>query len=264
MPSPFPGMDPYLEDPFMWSDFHFGMNAAIREYLNRRLPPDFVAVADRYVWIHEPDAEDRMQRAKPDVHVAERIANAATPGAVSTRSAPIQAPIQTVLPAEVREGNRFIRVIDRHHRKVITVIELLSPSNKVAGPDREAYLLKRNEFLASKANVVEIDLLRDGGRMPLGEPSPAIRDYYAMVMRASQFPVIDIWPFTVREPFPEVPVPLREGDEDLMMSLKECFDHAFEAGRCSSEIDYTKPPEPPLSEDDFEWSRSLVSPPAAR
>ncbi len=254
MPSPFPGMDPYLEDSFLWPDFHFGMNAALREYLNRHLPPDFVAVADRYIWIHEPDAAERMQRVKADVHLAERLVKRGETANTALKAAPIQ----TILPAVVHEGNRFIRIMDRHHRKVITVIELLSPANKSPGPDREAYLLKRNEFVAAKANVIEIDLLRDGERMPLGEPTPTIQDYYVMVMRSIEFPTLGIWPFSVRDPLPEIPVPLRAGDAELMLPLKECFDHAFEAGRCLSEIDYTEPPVPPLLPDDADWSRSVL------
>ncbi len=253
MPSPFPGMDPYLEDSFMWADFHFGMNAAIREYLNRHLPPEFVAVADRYVWIHEPDADERLQRVKADIHVAERRSKNG-----GNRASTLVAPVRTILPAVAREGNRYIRIMDRHQRRVISVIELLSPSNKIPGPDREAYLLKRNEYLASKTNVVEIDFLRDGERMPLGEPTPEIRDYCALVMRASDFPAVGIWPFSVRDQFPEIPVPLRDTDDDVVLSLKKCFDHAFEAGRCASEIDYAVPPVPPLSPQDVEWSRSLL------
>lgn len=254
MSSPFPGMDPYLEDPFHWPDFHFGMNAAMREYLNRHLPPDFVAVADRYIWIHEPDAEDRMQRAKADVHLAERIPKPAGRASSFTELAPVQ----TILPAVLREGNRYIRIFDRHNRRVVSVIELLSPANKTPGPDREDYLLKRSDFRASKANVIEIDLLRGGDRMPLGEPPPAVRDYCVLVMRATNFPMVGVWPFTVRDPLPDIPVPLREGDPDIVLSLKKCFDHAFEAGRCLGELDYSKQPIPPLSADDFEWSRGFV------
>jgi hypothetical protein len=248
-------MDPYLEDPFLWGDFHFGMNAAIREYLNQRLPADFVAAADRYVWIHEPDADDRMQRVKPDVHVAERGAKTGAAGVASVA----RPPIQTVLPAVKREGNRFIRIMDRRRRTIVTVIELLSPANKSPGPDREAYIIKRNEFLASQANVVEIDLLRGGDRMVLGEPPPAIRDYYAMVLRAAEFPTIGIWPFTVRDPLPDIPIPLRDDQADVVLSLKDCFDHAFEAGRCLMEIDYQSDLVPPLSLLDAEWARSILS-----
>lgn len=248
-------MDPYLEGTFMWPDFHFGMNAALREYLNHHLPDNYVAVADRYIWIHEPDARDRLSPVRPDVHVAERTTREGT-GPARTLTA---APVQTILPAVSREGNRFIRVLGKHSRRVVTVIELLSPANKMPGPDREAYLLKRNTFLASQANVIEIDLLRRGERMPLGEPAPAVPDYCVLVLQASEFPKAGIWPFSVRMPLPEIPVPLKGDEPPLLLPLKKCFDHAYEAGRYRLEIDYNQRPDPPLNDADEAWARQLIA-----
>ena len=146
MPSPFPGMDPYLESPEIWPDFHAQFIAAIKADLNSRLPSKYAARADRYVWIHEPDADEPRLLGKPDVYVADRANGGNGPGRAST----VVAPATVVLPAVRREGQRYVKIIDLRSHRVISVIEVLSPANKQAGEDRENYLVKRNEYLGSR------------------------------------------------------------------------------------------------------------------
>src|SRR5215217_8085575 len=121
MPSPFPGMDPYLEEPDIWSDFHTTVLVAIRASLSELLPAGYIARIDRYVWLHEPDADSRRRLGKPDVFTVED--EAVTPGpALAT----IEAPSEGTLPAVRRKGNRYLRIVDRQERRVVTVLELLS------------------------------------------------------------------------------------------------------------------------------------------
>jgi hypothetical protein len=218
-------MDPYLEDPSLWPDVHAAMLVGIRAQLNARLPERYVALLDRHVWLHEPDADERL-----------------------------------LLGKAVREqGQRYVRIIDRDRRRVITVIEFLSPSNKKAGADRENYLGKQNEYLATGTNLVEIDLRRAGARLPLGEPPPAEADYYGLVSRATEFPRAGFWSFSVRNPFPALPVPLGPQDAAIPLELKPCLDRAYDEGRYAGEVDYTQPPTPPLPEADATWSRQLLA-----
>lgn len=255
MPSPFPGMDPYLEEPSLGPDFHLGMIAAMRAALNAQLPPRYAAYADRYVWLHEPDADTRLRHGKPDVYVTDRAETMAEGNPVGT----LAAPAVVTLPAVRREGNRYLRIIDRQSRRVVTVIELLSPSNKEPGEDREAYLAKRNEYLATGTNLVEMDLLRQGIRLPMGEPGPPPADYYVLVSPAAAFPQAGVWPFAVRDPLPAVPIPLDAGETPLLLALKPCFDRAYEEAPYQRELDYNAPPQPPLPEPDAAWARELLA-----
>lgn len=250
MPSPFPGMDPYLEVSPYWSDLHFALIMALKSEVKKRLPAGYSVWADQYVWLHEPDAETR--RGKPDVFVAERP-HAPGNGGPTT----LTAPATSILPAVRREGNKYLKIKETHSERIVTVLELLSPANKQPGDDREAFLAKRNEYLATGTNLVEIDLLRAGQRMPIGEPPPPSADYYIVVCRATDFPKTAIWPFTVRDSLPPVPVPLKPEDGWIEASLQDCFNWAYDQGPYSGEVDYDKPTVPPLSRADAEWARQL-------
>jgi hypothetical protein len=250
MPSPFPGMDPYIES-WIWSDFHARLIPAVFDRLSPQLPERYLAVTELFIW--RVSDQERLLMGGPDVLVSEPSRSQAGP-VVAT----IAAPINTVLPGAVRQQKQ-IRVIDRMGRRVVTVIEFLSPSNKSTGDDGEAYRLKRDEYIGSVINLVEIDLLRAGMRPPLGDPAPPIADYYLLVHRASSRGRLGIWPFSVRDPFPPVPVPLDADVADVMIDLKPCIDHVYDVGRYASQLNYSVPPAPPLREPDATWARELLS-----
>jgi hypothetical protein len=256
MLSPFPGMDPYLEDPGIWPDFHTTFYVEMKRGLNRILPSGYMAKIDRYIWIHEPSAQERIRLGKPDTYVAKSPDSFARQ---QSHAATIEAPATVVLPAVREEGNRYLKILDAKNHRVVTVIEILSPANKSAGTDREAYVMKRNEYFATGVNVVEIDLLRSGQRMPWGEKPPPRGDYYILVCRASEFPQAGIWSLSVREELPTIPVPLDRGIAEPQLSLKECFNNAFEDSRHETEIDYSQPPIPALEEADADWARVLLA-----
>ena len=169
------------------------------------------------------------------------------------------APVTAVLPAVRHEGNRYLRVIDVKSRRVVTVIELLSPSNKELGKDHDHYLAKREEFLGSRTNLVEIDLLRADPRLPMGEPAPSAAHYYAVVFRAIDFPQAAIWPFNVRDPLPTIPIPLDPCHEPVPLNLKTCVDRAYDEACYDREVNYNEPPTPPLAEPDATWARELLA-----
>jgi hypothetical protein len=253
MPSPFPGMDPYIESSGYWGDFHGNLLSAIRGQLNAQLPRRFVASTEQYVWIHEPDA--RQRRLEPDIYVKEK----ADRGRRITRSTGIGMPTTIVLPGVERKKQRYVRVVDRQANRVVTVLELLSPANKAVGDARSIYLAKRNEYLASRLSLVELDLLRGGQRLPLSEPAPAVGDYYAMVCRAWEYPRAGLWSFTLRDPLPEVPVPLAPDVPDALLPLRTCLDRVYEEGRYATELDYDRPLRPRLRKSDAAWARELVA-----
>ena len=184
MPTPFPGMDPYIES-WIWGSFHSNLITAIYDRLNPRLPKRFIASTELFVW--RVDNSERLLVGGPDVFVSDRDP---VPG--SGGVATLAAPINTVLPGVVRK-QRYVKIIDSEERRVVAVIEILSPSNKTGGEDGQMYRLKREEYLASGISLVEIDLLRAGQRPPLGDPAPPISDYYVLVHRGWERSRIGIW-----------------------------------------------------------------------
>jgi hypothetical protein len=107
MPSPFPGMDPYLEDPWLWPDFHLTFVVGLRAELNRRLPTGYVALADRYVWVQEPETEERKRLGKPDVFLTGEGEAKGAPA-----SAAIVAPVEIVLPSLTEKGSPYLKIMD--------------------------------------------------------------------------------------------------------------------------------------------------------
>ena len=251
MPSPFPGMDPYLESQPYWANLHSSMFSAVQSELKKRLPRGYAIWLDIYVWLHEPDAETR--RGKPDDFITHKHRGESANGVTT-----LPAPATSLLPAVRREGNKYLKIKEVRSDRVITVIEFLSPANKKPGPDRDGYLAKRNEYLATDTNIVEIDLHRTGMRMPMGKPKPPRADYYALVCQAADFPKTGIWPFSVRDPLPDVPVPLNPKHGFVMLPLKTCFDIAYEQGPYDTVVDYSKPPRIRLHGDDAAWAAQVV------
>jgi Protein of unknown function (DUF4058) len=252
MPSPFPGMDPYIES-WIWSSFHSNVIVAICDQLNPRLPKRYIASTELYVWRFDNSEEERLLLGGPDVHVAD-----VQPAPAGPAVATVAAPITTVLPGVVRK-QRYVKITDPEERRVVAVIEVLSPSNKTTGEDGQAYRLKREEYIASGISLVEIDLLRSGLRPALGNPAPAISDYYFLVHRGWEKNRLGIWPISLRDPLPSVPIPLDPDVPDIMLDVRACIDHVYEFGRYGEQLNYTRPPKPPLREPDATWARQMLT-----
>ncbi len=255
MPSPFPGMDPYLEEENRWPEVHGTLIVLMRSAINTSLPARYTAHIDRYVWLEETESETRTRKRARDVYVTEN----GSPSTSAPGTATLAAPAIVTLPALRRNGPRYIRIVDRDRQRLVTVIEILSPANKAAGPDRDAYMTKRNEYLATHTNLIEIDLLRAGRRLPLGHPALPASHYCILISLAAQFPQAGVWPFSVRDPIPLIHVPLANDDPPIPVDLKPCLERAYADGRYYKEIDYSKPPVPPLRKPDATWARQLLA-----
>jgi hypothetical protein len=245
-------MDPYLEQPDVWHDFHERFIARMADTLAANIRPSYLAKIDDHIYIHELAAEERFLVGQSDVSVlrGERSVAVAAPGPA------VAAPAHGfILPGADQLREPFIEIRDRETREVITVIELLSPTNKAAGSDREQYIGKRKAILASNAHLVEIDLLRGGERMPVND-LPAC-DYVVMVSRSYQRPRVELWPLHLRDALPTIPVPLRLGDRDAIIDLGALFKQQFDAAGYEDYV-YATPPRPPLSESDAVWARELI------
>ena len=254
MPSPFPGMDPYLEDPAFWGGLHSRLIAALDGALNRMLPEGYFADVDEHVWLQAEEPDDRQLLGRPDNFVTHRNGSGAHRRA-SGGVAVAEPTTEAVLPAQKRETQKYVKVVGPDGTTV-TAIEILSPSNK--GSDRTQYLAKREEYLAARTNLVEIDLLRDGQRMPMGRPSSPGGDYYHFVSRSATYPAVQVCRFTVRDPMPNFPLPLLEQDGDLAIPFQSLFNATYDTKRYSNRIDYSIPPVPPLRSLDAEWAADLL------
>jgi hypothetical protein len=152
-----------------------------------------------------------------------------------------------------------VEILTAKEGQRVTVIEILSPSNKrLSHDDGQEYQRKRRELLRSSVHLIEIDLLRAGQRMPLEEPVPAA-PYYIMLSRAECRPPVHVWPIQLQDPLPRVPVPMLERDPDAFLELGAAVASVYERGAYEREVDYREPPPPPpLSEADAAWADALL------
>jgi hypothetical protein len=243
-------MNPFLEHSDAWMDFHDNFIVRIQESLSDRVGPNYLVKLEVRLILHERSAEERRFFGIADVGVSEPLNRLATLDATA-----ITAPVQLELPAVEMEKHRSIEIRDRRDRRLITVIELLSPSNKTAGSDRDDYMVKRRQVLSSPTHLVEIDLRRGGARP--GPPDLPHCDYYALVSRHEDRPRVGVWPFGLREPMPGIPIPLTAPDPSVWLDLKAVLDRSYDAGGYGKYI-YREIPEPPLSESETVWAREFV------
>ncbi len=258
MRSPFPGMDPYLEHPGSWPGVHHILISAIQRQLVRMVRPKYMVRIEQRVFISDENDPGRKIYI-PDIQVISRPRreDAANPfadvGAVAVAE-PIV--LTTVIDDEIREY--FLQVIDRDSREVVTVIEILSPANKMAGArGRDEYQSKRREILSSDTHLVEIDLLRAGERFVSKEVLPPC-EYLVHVSIAPDRPKGVVWPIRLSERLPIVKVPLRAGDPPAPLDLQSALESACEDADYIAGIDYSKPPVPPLSSEWAEWADRLL------
>jgi len=257
MPSPFPGMDPFLEGQ-IWREFHNLMIAEIQATLVPALRPHYVARMDERVYL-QYEFDESAQLALPDVTVLRETGRTQESSSVGTMviAEPILLPLP--MPEEVKEV--FLEVRLRQTHEVVTVIELLSPANKRAGSKgREEYLAKREAVLLSRAHLAEIDLLRRGSRMPTTKPPPPC-DYLALVSRVRRRPTAEVWTFTMRQRLPVIPIPLAGGDPDVPLNLQEVFNEVYARAGYDYSIDYEAPLDPALPGEDQAWLEQILNTP---
>ena len=244
MPSPFPGMDPYLETPDIWPDFHDRLAEQISRDLNRTLPrPYYARLAMR------PEVGilggDPSRCIVPDVAIT-RPRHA--PAESNESGVAVLDQPRTDISPSVRL--RVSHELPRHHfveirdssrgHALVTLIEIVSPSNKRPGPDRRAYEAKQREILDSDISLIELDLLRTGepivGGPALIESASRLNplpDYLMAVNRAWQRGAdldFELFPIGMTKPLPCIAVPLRDGEPEVPLDLQYTFNQAYDAG----------------------------------
>jgi hypothetical protein len=263
MPSPFPGLDPYIELQDRWHSFHTSFIVACSDALNDRLPPGYYATVEERVLLDAGDPEDLssrqiLHRLGPDAAVVlESAAGLASVGPSS--GAATLSP--HVLPQEIvaidQPTQKFLEIHGLPERKLITTIELLSPSNKKSGDDRSAFLAKRVDLLRHGVNVVDLDLLLAGKRLPLRVPLPT-GDYHAFVTRAYVYKDCEVYSWSMRDPLPTIAIPLRTDEPDVLLPLQPAFNWVYDRSRYSQMLHYDEGKLSRLSATDREWALALL------
>ncbi len=253
MPSPFPGMDPYLEDPAFWPDFHDRFIVYWRDAINEALPENYEArVNERTKVIDLDTGDDAWPRPDVTIHRGGEATQARGNTAVLTTLEPVTIPLTYF--EEVRET--YIEIRRRPDRTVVAVLELLSPSNKT-GDNRVVYLNQRNARLHQDVHLVELDLLLGGKRIPLEKPLPA-GDYHMILSRWEQRPNCEAYSWSLRDRLPTLPIPLQAPDPDILIDFGAVFTTTYDRGRYARALAYQATPVAPVREEERAWVAGLV------
>jgi hypothetical protein len=257
MASPFPGMDPYVEQ--FWRDVHASLIIYARDQLQGNLPGDLRARVGERVVVEPAQGEDR--NVYPDIRVVERGRGPSAAGATEADVAVLEPVILQLEDEPMTET--FIEIIDAGSgKRVVTVIEVLSLANKLPGDSHEKYKQKQEELRAGGVSLVEVDLLRAGQRR-LGVPYHRVpvshrTAYQVCVRRGWQPAAVEIYPVPLRRPLPTVKIPLRRTDADVSLDLQTLIEQCYRNGGYDADIDYHGDPDLPLAPDDARWADDLL------
>jgi len=258
MRPPFPGVDPWLEHPDVWCDVHASLITAIRDTLNPQVVPRYVVRVESRTTVLTGLDVDLVCR--PDLAV--RSADLSSPvrdAGVSILERTQVEPLQVVVPIEEDEiEETYLTIQELPGRKLVTAIEVLSPTNKKTQDARREYLDTRHNLIRSGVNFVEIDLLRAGEPMPLRN-APTRSDYRILIARPRKGRSADLYGFSYTTPIPEIPIPLLPGDAEPVLPLNDVLHDLMDRARYDLTIDYRQPPDPPLRPEDEPWAGAILA-----
>jgi hypothetical protein len=269
MPSPFPGMDPYIESSGLFEDFHLVLAVSIFEQLADIAPKRYVVRAAKrdYIVLVEEEGKKEHQFLPdvilPDVTVSKGRSQKKSPpaqaGAALAELPTDDAPVTMRAFIEEEHREAFVEILENvPGQPLVTAIEILSPSNKRPNSEgRDIYLRKRQSLLLERVNLVEIDLLRQGEKMPMLDKYPNFL-YTVLVAKSRKADRCQVWPAHFKKPIPAIPVPLLKSDADLPLQLQPLIDTIYRRARYDDNIDYSKPLSPALENGDADSLRQLL------
>ncbi len=248
MPSPFPGMDPFIESQ-KWRGFHTCFIATIAEALMPQMRPRYVVDVEEDIYLAK-EGGTPVKIVIPDVSVVRGNGwMESNDGGVAVALEPTIITLPMTEPIEIP----YLVIRRRDNEETVTVIELLSPTNKSSRDGRAEYLAQRNLLLRGRAHLVELDLLRGGERLPTVEPHPA-GDYFAFVSRVERRPQAEVYSWTLAHPLPPIPIPLTDGDPDVTLDLQTVFTTPYDRAGYDYALHYERPVEPPLEANQLQWA----------
>ncbi len=257
MPSPFPGMDPWLEQRKLFPGFHNSFIAKLCDELNRHLPPQFYADTATRVLVQ---TELGTSWREPDVSVLNTTPHDLDVQNIALFAANPRAVVLELPDDDVQEWLIEVRQAD-DSENLVTAIELLSPSNKAG--DRTAFCAKQRGLLQHGVNLVEIDFLRGGQHstnLPLEQALLNCErfDYHIVTTLAAVPTRVVFYPVTLQQDLPTIAIPLHAGAAPVNIQLQTVMNETYDAGVFLRRIDYSKPPEPPLNPEQQAWVNSLL------
>lgn len=248
MPSPFPGMDPYLEGS-LWMSVHAQLASVFIRQLNPQIRPRYIALQTRRFVKDLPGVEGLMIGENiPDVSVHRQRPAQPGPRVAGALVAPLR--MTTVMRTPVPHVTVQVRDTERRH--LVAAIEILSPTNK-RKEGRHEHLRRRDRFLDSDVHLLEIDLLRKGRRVPMEQELPPA-PYFVFLSRADERPLTEVWPISLDQLLPTVPVPLHAGDDDARLDLQTALTLTYDEYCLSDMIDYSKSPDISLTPEQSSWA----------
>jgi hypothetical protein len=258
MPSPFPGMDPYLETPHLWPDVHNNLIIGCQAFLNRLIRPNYVARVELRVYVTNED-DPGFEVIIPDARIEKTKVRSGRP-TKSNGSTALAIAEPMIMPITIADEIEESRLEITHVKSgsLVTIVEMLSPTNKIRGSEgRKSFQKKRHETLISEVHWVEIDLLR-GGAPSIANAAVQASDYRVLVSRAEKRRCFRFWPIRLRAPLPVIGIPLRAPDADAPLDLGAVLSAAYEGAAYDLSVDYASKPEPPLAKDDAKWAEKLL------
>ncbi|MEZ4713654.1 MAG: DUF4058 family protein [Caldilineaceae bacterium] len=263
MPTPFLGMDPYLERRGLWEEIHTNLIVAIQHFLTPLLRPKYRVAVEQRTYLSLVPSEAKLI-GKPDVMVvapSPAVVPASTASLAVAEATVADLPLPGELPMAEEIIERHLEIRDTATQEVITAIEILSPTNKQDAEGRQQYERKRLNVLASATSLVEIDLLRGGQPFAMkvkGATQAERSDYRIVISRSWRRPAADRYLFSVRQPLPAFHIPLRPGEEEPVLPLNQILHELYDRGGYDLAIDYSTPPSLPLSAANAQCAAELL------
>ncbi|WP_414585020.1 DUF4058 family protein [Scytonema sp. PCC 10023] len=254
MNSPFPGMNPYLENPVFWSEVHHRLITAIADTLEENIPPQYRVAIEQRTYLS--DDSDSLLVGIPNVTVFSQQTSPQQDSSTAIQTSTSEG-ITVMIPLPEHITVKYLEIREVSTGFVVTSIEVLSPKNKRPGEGRKAYELKRKKVLVSLTHLVEIDLLRSGKPMPILGEFP-VTDYQIIVSKSETRPQAKLYGFSIREPIPVFPLPLQTEDTEPILDLQSLLHGIYNRARYYLAIDYNQEPVPPLKPEDAVWSDTLL------
>ena len=252
MPSPFPGMDPFIESQ-KWEDFHTRFMSAIGDALVPVVRPKYIVDVERRIYLERIDPTAPVKTLVADAAIYIRFESHSgemARDAVALLAQPSIKPKVCTIPYFEEHRETFVTIRRGSPSEVVTVIELLSPTNKRKGTDgREQYLEKVHALLKTKASLVEIDLLRGGTRSSVSNPPEG--DYFALVSKPKPRPLVEVYGWVMFDPLPRILIPLSIEDPDVALDLQSVFTLVYDRAGYDYSLNYKQAIEPPCSESEL-------------
>lgn len=252
--SPFPGMDPYLEHHALWPDVHNSLITAIRDTIAPLIAPAYYVRLESRAYVLRPEGD--LFLGRPDIAIVSPIGTIATPVATQSATNGVMV-LEVALPIADEIDHYYLEIRATANHELVTIIEILSPVNKMDRQGRHEYLQKRYNFLTSYTNYIEIDLLRGGEAMPLEHQVRS--DYRILVSRGWTRPKAHLYAFNLPAAIPTIPLPLQPHEAEPTIPLNQLLHDLYRRARFDLQIDYTRPALPPLTPAQLTWAEPFLT-----